>query len=130
MLARAHKGLTRAHAWRVKVYGSDDTSTLECARNLAISYRLLGFLKESTQLLRETWNAQKRVQGETHQQTLQTCTCLLKTMCMQGELPLDEARDICEKYLPISARVLGPDNIATRSFRGFHELLLKYPYCS
>ena len=60
------------------------------------------------------WARRRRLQGETHAQTLATQWLLADVLVHQNKL--DEAREIRDRWLPVVRRVLGPDHRTTLYF--------------
>ena len=80
---------------------------------------LLGRYAEAEGLVRETFDAQQRVFGEHHLQTLEKRTTLVQLLIFQEKFAAALAE--YDKLLPVLTRVLGPDHRLSLILREFNS---------
>ncbi len=80
----AFEPIKNANDIREKYLGTNDPKTIESTTHLAIAYRAIGRLKESTNLLESILAMRKRTLGENHVATLETMLMLGQNYTLEG----------------------------------------------
>ena len=90
------------------IEGYEDRLTLSAMRNLAVTCRVLGRLKDASKLSEKVLEFRKRLSGEQHPDTLSAMGTLAVTYRMQGRL--GDAVKINEEVLEVTRRLLGEEH--------------------
>ena len=111
-LNSACRTLMRIYQLMNELLGGDHEKTLYTAGHLADATRKLGMFAQSISLLRRVIAGYRRLYGDTHCRTLEGQALLAQTLVLANKV--DEAREVRNRLLPISSRILGPDHRVTR----------------